>query len=74
MKSEVFVTLEPDAEDKLTQCMGQEGKTSLFSIGHRGAPIQFPEHTVESNAAAARMYTGILECDVTFSLARKQFI
>ncbi|WP_295512946.1 glycerophosphodiester phosphodiesterase family protein [uncultured Sulfitobacter sp.] len=54
-------------KDQLTQCMGQEGQTSLFSIGHRGAPLQFPEHTVESNVAAARMGAGILECDVTFT-------
>ncbi|MEX1168376.1 MAG: glycerophosphodiester phosphodiesterase family protein [Hydrogenophaga sp.] len=38
-----------------------------FSIGHRGAPMQFPEHTVESYTAAARMGAGILECDVTFT-------
>ena len=38
-----------------------------FSIGHRGAPMQFPEHTVESNVAAAKMGAGILECDVTFT-------
>ncbi|MEQ6203992.1 glycerophosphodiester phosphodiesterase family protein [Sulfitobacter sp. HNIBRBA2951] len=54
-------------KDKLTQCMGQEGQTSLFSIGHRGAPLQLPEHTVETNVAAARMGAGILECDVTFT-------
>ncbi|ADJ28760.1 glycerophosphodiester phosphodiesterase family protein [Nitrosococcus watsonii] len=38
-----------------------------FSIGHRGAPLQFPEHTKESYQAAARMGAGILECDVTFT-------
>ena len=38
-----------------------------FSIGHRGAGMQFPEHTVESYTAAARMGAGILECDVTFT-------
>jgi len=54
-------------KDKLMSCMGQEAKPSLFSIGHRGAPMQFPEHTVESNVAAARMGAGILECDVTFT-------
>ncbi|CRK76093.1 hypothetical protein NIG5292_02150 [Nereida ignava] len=31
---------------------------SSFSIGHRGAPMQFPEHTVESNRAAALMGGG----------------
>lgn len=38
-----------------------------FSIGHRGAALQFPEHTVESYTAAARMGAGIVECDVTFT-------
>src|SRR5690606_15657957 len=34
---------------------------------HRGAPMQFPEHTKESYEAAARMGAGIVECDVTFT-------
>jgi len=38
-----------------------------FSIGHRGAALQFPEHTLESYKAAARMGAGILECDVTIT-------
>lgn len=38
-----------------------------FSIGHRGAPLQFPEHTQQSYEAAARMGAGIVECDVTFT-------
>ena len=38
-----------------------------FSIGHRGACLQFPEHTKESYEAAARMGAGIVECDVTFT-------
>jgi glycerophosphoryl diester phosphodiesterase len=38
-----------------------------WSIGHRGAAMQFPEHTRESYVAAARMGAGILECDVTFT-------
>ncbi|KFI23065.1 glycerophosphodiester phosphodiesterase family protein [Nitrosococcus oceani] len=42
-----------------------------FSIGHRGAPLQFPEHTKESYQAAARMGAGILECDVTFTQDRE---
>ncbi len=52
---------------KLQSCAGQAPKRSLFSIGHRGAPMMFPEHTVESNVAAAGMGAGILECDVTFT-------
>ena len=54
-------------KEKLLSCSGQEARPSLFSIGHRGAPMQFPEHTVESNRAAARMGAGVLECDVTFT-------
>src|SRR6056297_3869284 len=54
-------------KDKLASCMGQTPERSDFSIGHRGAPLMFPEHTVESNRAAARMGAGILECDVTFT-------
>lgn len=42
-------------------------RKSDFSIGHRGAPLQFPEHTKESYEAAARMGAGIVECDVTFT-------
>lgn len=38
-----------------------------FSIGHRGAPLQYPEHTKEAYQAAARMGAGILECDTTFT-------
>ncbi|SMX34311.1 glycerophosphodiester phosphodiesterase family protein [Actibacterium lipolyticum] len=52
---------------KLESCAAGPFKRSNFSIGHRGAPLMFPEHTVESNRAAARMGAGILECDVTFT-------
>lgn len=44
---------------------------SDFSIGHRGAPLQFPEHTRESYLAAARMGAAIIECDVTFTADRQ---
>lgn len=54
-------------KDTLSACLGQTPARSDFSIGHRGAPLLFPEHTVESNRAAARMGAGILECDVTFT-------
>lgn len=54
-------------KDKLAACLGQPARRTQFSIGHRGAPMQFPEHTVESNRAAARMGAGVLECDVTFT-------
>ena len=54
-------------KEQLMSCKGQTPTTSKFSIGHRGAPLMFPEHTVESNIAAARMGAGILERDVTFT-------
>ncbi len=54
-------------KDKLQSCLTQTPTTSKFSIGHRGAPLMFPEHTEESNRAAAGMGAGILECDVTFT-------
>ncbi|MBB1486130.1 glycerophosphodiester phosphodiesterase family protein [Oceanospirillum sediminis] len=54
-------------KERLTQCQNQSFPPSLLSIGHRGAPLQFPEHTRESYIAAARMGAGILECDVTFT-------
>lgn len=53
---------------ELQRCTKRAGFTPRdFSIGHRGAPLQFPEHTVESYVAAARMGAGIMECDVTFT-------
>ena len=54
-------------KDKLRSCSEGPFRRTQFSIGHRGAPMQFPEHTVESSQAAARMGAGILECDVTFA-------
>lgn len=53
----------------LQKCAARTGRyePSDFSIGHRGAALQFPEHTLESYQAAARMGAGILECDVTFT-------
>ncbi len=52
---------------KLQRCANGPFKKTDFSIGHRGAPLQFPEHTKESYEAAAKMGAGILECDVTFT-------
>ncbi len=54
-------------KDKLKSCENGPFKRTDFSIGHRGAALQFPEHTKESYEAAARMGAGILECDVTFT-------
>lgn len=52
---------------KLQACSKGPFKRTDFSIGHRGACMQFPEHTRESYIAAARMGAGIVECDVTFT-------
>ena len=57
-------------KQKLSQCTGPFRKTD-FSIGHRGAALQFPEHTKESYSAAARMGAGVIECDVTFTKDRQ---
>jgi glycerophosphoryl diester phosphodiesterase len=54
-------------KSKLQACFKGPFKRTDFSIGHRGACMQFPEHTRESYIAAARMGAGIMECDVTFT-------
>ena len=54
-------------KDELKACEKQTPKTTSFSISHRGAPLQFPEHTYDGYLAAARMGAGILECDVAFT-------
>jgi glycerophosphoryl diester phosphodiesterase len=54
-------------KEQLTHCSEGPFYRSDFSIGHRGAPMQYPEHTKESYVAAARMGAGIIECDVTFT-------
>jgi glycerophosphoryl diester phosphodiesterase len=56
---------------KLEECSEGPFRRTDFSIGHRGAALQFPEHTRESYQAAARMGAGILECDVTFTKDRE---
>src|ERR1700738_3014254 len=55
---------------ELSQCTGPFRKID-FSIGHRGAALQFPEHSKESYQAAARMGAGVIECDVTFTRDRQ---
>ncbi len=56
-----------DLKSRLQQCTAGPYRPSEFSIGHRGAPLQFPEHTRESYEAGARMGAGVLECDVAFT-------
>jgi len=62
---------ESDLKTELQKCSEGPFKRTDFSIGHRGAALQFPEHTKESYVAAARMGAGILECDVTFTKDRE---
>ena len=56
---------------ELQNCHRGTFKKSDFSIGHRGAAMQFPEHTRESYIAGAKMGAGIVECDVTFTKDRE---
>ena len=60
---------EGELKDKLKACVAniEWYQHHDFSIGHRGAALQFPEHTKESYEAGRRMGAGILECDVTFT-------
>ncbi|WP_395452209.1 glycerophosphodiester phosphodiesterase family protein (plasmid) [Azospirillum melinis] len=63
----------PELKAKLEACADKPLEKKLFSIAHRGAPMQFPEHTLQSYRAAARMGVGIQECDVAFT-ADKQLV
>jgi glycerophosphoryl diester phosphodiesterase len=54
-------------KSRLMQCRKGPFSRTDFAIGHRGAALQFPEHTKESYVAAARQGAGIVECDVTFT-------
>ncbi|MEA1920760.1 MAG: glycerophosphodiester phosphodiesterase family protein [Campylobacterota bacterium] len=58
-------------KEKLLACQNITPRRSDFSIAHRGAPLQFPEHTKESYMAAIHMGAGIHECDVTFTKDKK---
>src|SRR4029077_6252471 len=54
-------------KDKLQSCENGPFYRTDFSIGHRGAPLQFPEHTREACSSGARQGAGIVECDATFT-------
>ena len=54
-------------KDRLMQCQDGPFYRADFSIGHRGAALQFPEHSDVAYRAGARMGAGIVECDVTFT-------
>jgi glycerophosphoryl diester phosphodiesterase len=52
---------------RLMRCKNGPFYRTDFSIAHRGAAMQFPEHSDVSYRAGARMGAGIVECDVTFT-------
>lgn len=56
---------------KLTACIADPVRRTTFSLGHRGAPLRYPEHTRESYLAAAAQGAGVIECDVTFTRDRQ---
>lgn len=63
----------PELKERLAACADKPMERKNFSIAHRGAPLQFPEHTLESYNAAYRQGVGVQECDVTFT-ADKQLV
>ncbi|PCM46326.1 glycerophosphodiester phosphodiesterase family protein [Marinobacter sp. ANT_B65] len=62
---------EGELKSALQACESMPPSSTTFSIAHRGAPLQFPEHTRESYVAAAKMGAGIIECDVAFTKDRE---
>ena len=60
---------ERELKASLLNCAAEQTQwqRSPLTIGHRGAPLQFPEHTLESYIAGAQGGAGILECDVAFT-------
>lgn len=60
-----------ELKSALQDCESMPPSSTTFSIAHRGAPLQFPEHTRESYVAAAKMGAGIIECDVAFTKDRQ---
>lgn len=57
-----------DLRERLAGCLADPGEllaTHAFSLGHRGAPLGFPEHSVEGYRAAAAQGAGRIECDAT---------
>ncbi|MFM7273646.1 MAG: glycerophosphodiester phosphodiesterase family protein, partial [Gammaproteobacteria bacterium] len=54
--------------DRLHACLAKPQAAlapNPFSLGHRGAPLGFPEHSVEGYRAAAAQGAGRIECDAT---------
>lgn len=64
---------EGELKEKLVKCAETEdiNYKNDWSIGHRGACMLYPEHTLESYKAALIQGAGIVECDVTFTKDRQ---
>ena len=60
-----------DLKTRLETCDISAVRPQPFSIAHRGAPFEFPEHSVEGYEAAASQGAGVIECDVTFTSDRE---
>lgn len=60
-----------ELKTRLAACGAEPFRVSDFSIAHRGAPLQFPEHTRQSYLAAIRQGAGVVECDVAFTKDRE---
>ncbi|MFY0990701.1 glycerophosphodiester phosphodiesterase family protein [Halomonas sp. C05BenzN] len=60
---------ERELKSELLTCAAsqRDWQPSELTIAHRGAPLKFPEHTLESYLAGAQGGAGIIECDVTFT-------
>eukprot|EP01061_Rhynchopus_euleeides_P016884 TRINITY_DN28223_c0_g1_i1.p1 TRINITY_DN28223_c0_g1~~TRINITY_DN28223_c0_g1_i1.p1 ORF type:complete len:452 (+),score=141.86 TRINITY_DN28223_c0_g1_i1:49-1356(+) len=58
---------EGELKTRLLSCGSNTLTKSEWVMGHRGAPLMFPEHSLQSYHGAARMGAGIIECDVTFT-------
>ncbi|KAF1359814.1 PLC-like phosphodiesterase [Lizonia empirigonia] len=54
-------------KEKLESCSEGPFKPSDFVFAHRGASLQFPEHTYAAYSAARRQGAGVIECDVAFT-------
>ena len=67
--NEVVGFTRPQLKETLQKC-AHNLKTfypSDFVLGHRGAALQFPEHTDRSHDAASRMGAGLVECDINLT-------
>lgn len=58
-------------KNELSTCSSEPLRISEFSISHRGAPLGFPEHTLEGYLAAIEMGAGSIECDAVLTKDRQ---